>query len=176
MTPTAGAWSATTRPDPERLRVVLREAEHEVVPAIDRGGGARPAAVQSLDAAIVDIVLPDGDGVEATRRIREWSPIPILVLSAIGEEDEKVRALQAGADDYVTKLFGPRELVARLQAALRRAAPPETPVSRRTASSSTCPLTSPAERARRSTSPRRVRAAGGDDDEPRATAHPCGRC
>ena len=66
-----------------------------------------PAAVQRLDAAIIDIVLPDGDGVEVARQIREWSPIPILVLSAIGEEDEKVRALQAGADDYVTKPFGP---------------------------------------------------------------------
>ena len=79
--------------------------------------------MQRLDAAIIDIVLPDGDGVEVARQIREWSPIPILVLSAIGEEDEKVRALQAGADDYVTKPFGPKELVARLEAALRRAAP-----------------------------------------------------
>ena len=85
--------------------------------------------MQKLDAAIVDIVLPDGDGVEVARRIREWSTMPILVLSAVGEEDEKVRALEAGADDYVTKPFGPRELVARLEAALRRAAPAdEAPV------------------------------------------------
>ena len=71
-------------------------------------------------------MLPDGDGVEVTEALREWSQMPILVLSAVGEEDEKVRALAAGADDYVTKPFGPRELVARLQAALRRADPGES--------------------------------------------------
>ena len=64
----------------------------------------------------MDLVLPDGDGVEVTRRLREWSEMPILVLSAMGEEDQKVRALEAGADDYITKPFGARELVARLQA------------------------------------------------------------
>jgi two-component system KDP operon response regulator KdpE len=79
--------------------------------------------VQAVDAAIVDLILPDGDGVEVARKLREWSEMPILVLSALGEEDQKVRALEAGADDYVTKPFGPRELIARLQAALRRAAP-----------------------------------------------------
>src|SRR4051812_31289377 len=68
-------------------------------------------------------MLPDLDGVEVTRRLREGSGMPILVLSAVGEEDRKVEALAAGADDYVTKPFGPRELVARLQAALRRADP-----------------------------------------------------
>jgi two-component system KDP operon response regulator KdpE len=81
------------------------------------------ATLQHPDAAIVDLVLPDGDGVEVCRSLREWSDMPILVLSAIGDEDEKVRALEAGADDYVTKPFSPRELVARLQAVLRRAAP-----------------------------------------------------
>ena len=69
----------------------------------------------------MDLVLPDIDGVEVTRRLREWSEMPILVLSAVGEEEQKVRALEAGADDYITKPFGTRELVARLQAALRRA-------------------------------------------------------
>jgi len=111
------------------LRVVLREAGYDVVPASNAAEALDAAAVQRLDAAIIDIVLPDGDGVEVARQIREWSGMPILVLSAIGEEDEKVRALEAGADDYVTKPFGPRELVARLEAALRRAAPAdETPV------------------------------------------------
>jgi two-component system, OmpR family, KDP operon response regulator KdpE len=105
------------------LRVVLREAGYDVVPASTAAEALDLAALQRLDAAIIDIVLPDGDGVEVTRQIREWSPIPILVLSAIGEEDQKVRALQAGADDYVTKPFGPRELVARLEAVLRRATP-----------------------------------------------------
>ena len=79
--------------------------------------------MQPPDAAIIDLVLPDGDGVEVCRSIREWSEMPILVLSAVGDESEKVRALDAGADDYVTKPFGPEELVARLRAALRRAAP-----------------------------------------------------
>ena len=66
-------------------------------------------------------MLPDGDGIELTRRLREWSDMPIIVLSAVGEESQKVRALEAGADDYVTKPFGTRELIARLHAALRRA-------------------------------------------------------
>ena len=79
------------------------------------------ASVRPPDAAIIDLVLPDGDGVEVCRSIRSWSEMPILVLSAVGEEEQKVRALEAGADDYVTKPFGPRELVARLKAALRRA-------------------------------------------------------
>ena len=70
-------------------------------------------------------MLPDGDGVEVCRALREWSQMPILVLSAVGDEDHKVEALEAGADDYVTKPFSPRELVARLQAVLRRAAPRE---------------------------------------------------
>ena len=73
------------------------------------------------DAAIVDLMLPDGSGIELCRKLREWSRMPIVVLSAVGEEDTKVAALEAGADDYVTKPFGTRELVARLGAALRRA-------------------------------------------------------
>ena len=74
-------------------------------------------------------MLPDKDGVEVCRRLREWSQMPILVLSAVGEEQEKVRALEAGADDYVTKPFASRELVARLEAVLRRAgAPTDEPV------------------------------------------------
>ncbi len=80
-------------------------------------------AVTPVEAAIIDLVLPDGNGVDLCRRLREWSAMPIIVLSAVGEEQEKVRALDAGADDYVTKPFGPQELVARLQAVLRRASP-----------------------------------------------------
>jgi two-component system, OmpR family, KDP operon response regulator KdpE len=106
------------------LRVVLREAGFEAVPAETAEEALDRAAIRPPDAAIVDLVLPDGDGVEVTRRLREWSQMPIIVLSAVGEEEEKVRALEAGADDYVTKPFGPRELVARLQAALRRAGSP----------------------------------------------------
>jgi two-component system, OmpR family, KDP operon response regulator KdpE len=103
------------------LRVVLRDAGFEVVPAETVAEALDHAAVRPPQAAIVDLVLPDGDGIELTRRLREWSDMPILVLSAVGEEEQKVRALEAGADDYVTKPFGTRELVARLQAALRRA-------------------------------------------------------
>src|SRR5262249_41135231 len=68
-----------------------------------------------------DLVLPDIDGVEVCRRLREWSEMPVLVLSALGEEQQKIRALEAGAGDYVTKAFSPGELIARLRAALRRA-------------------------------------------------------
>jgi two-component system KDP operon response regulator KdpE len=105
------------------LRLVLREAGHEAIPAETAEEALDRAAIRPPDAAIVDLVLPDGDGVEVTRRLREWSEMPIIVLSAVGEEDRKVEALAAGADDYVTKPFGPRELVARLEAALRRARP-----------------------------------------------------
>jgi two-component system KDP operon response regulator KdpE len=107
------------------LKVVLREAGFEAVPAETAAEALDAAAVRPPEAAIVDLVLPDMDGVTLTRRLREWSEMPILVLSAIGEESQKVNALEAGADDYVTKPFGARELVARLQAALRRARRPE---------------------------------------------------
>lgn len=103
------------------LRVVLRDAGFEVLPASTAAEALDVAALRAPDAAILDLVLPDGDGVEVTARLREWTQIPIIVLSAIGEESEKVRALEAGADDYVTKPFGPRELVARLESVLRRA-------------------------------------------------------
>jgi two-component system KDP operon response regulator KdpE len=105
------------------LRVILRDAGFEAVTASTGEEALDRAAVKPPQAAIVDLMLPDIDGVELTRRLREWSEMPILVLSAVGEEDRKVEALAAGADDYVTKPFGPRELVARLQALLRRAQP-----------------------------------------------------
>ena len=93
----------------------------EVIPALTAQEALDAVAVRRPEAAIIDLVLPDGDGVEVCRSIREWSEMPILVLSAVGDEREKVRALEAGADDYVTKPFGPDELVARLRAVLRRA-------------------------------------------------------
>jgi two-component system, OmpR family, KDP operon response regulator KdpE len=102
------------------LRIVLREAGFETVPAATGEEALDRAATRPPDAAIVDLVLPDLDGIEVCRRLREWSQMPIIVLSAVGDEAEKVRALEAGADDYVTKPFGPRELIARVQAALRR--------------------------------------------------------
>jgi two-component system KDP operon response regulator KdpE len=105
------------------LKVILRDAGFEAVPAASGEEALDLAAVKPPEAAILDLMLPDLDGVEVTRRLREWSRMPILVLSAVGEEDRKVEALAAGADDYVTKPFGPRELVARLEAVMRRAAP-----------------------------------------------------
>jgi two-component system, OmpR family, KDP operon response regulator KdpE len=103
------------------LRVVLREGGFQAIPAETASEALDLAAVRPPEAAIIDLVLPDLDGVELTRRLREWSEMPILVLSALGEEDQKVLALEAGADDYITKPFGTRELIARLNAALRRA-------------------------------------------------------
>jgi two-component system KDP operon response regulator KdpE len=103
------------------LKVVLRDAGYEVAAVSTAAEALDTAALRQPDAAIVDLILPDGDGVDVCAELRSWSDMPIIVLSAVGEEEQKVRALEAGADDYVTKPFGPRELVARLNAALRRA-------------------------------------------------------
>jgi len=107
------------------LRVILRDAGYEALPASTGEEALDIAAVSHPSAAIVDLVLPDMDGIELCRRLREWTQIPLIVLSAVGDEEAKVRALAAGADDYVTKPFGPRELIARLQANLRRIGPEE---------------------------------------------------
>jgi two-component system, OmpR family, KDP operon response regulator KdpE len=104
------------------LKIVLRDAGYEPVATATAAEALDAAALRPPVAAIIDLVLPDGSGIEVCRRLREWSEMPILVLSAIGEEDQKVLALEAGADDYLTKPFSPRELVARLRAVLRRAA------------------------------------------------------
>jgi two-component system KDP operon response regulator KdpE len=102
------------------LRVVLRNAGFEVDSA-----GTKEEALDALshrppDAVLLDLVLPDGSGVDVCKQVREWSHVPIVVVSAVGDEREKVRALDAGADDYVTKPFGSQELAARLRAVLRR--------------------------------------------------------
>jgi two-component system, OmpR family, KDP operon response regulator KdpE len=102
------------------LRVILRDAGYEALPASTVEEALDVAAVQRPDGAIVDLMLPDGTGVELCRKLREWTSMPVILLSAVGDEDAKVKALAAGADDYVTKPFGPRELVARLQANMRR--------------------------------------------------------
>ena len=113
------------------LRVILRDAGFEAVPAETGEEALDAVAVRPPDAAIIDLVLPDIDGVDLCARLREWSDMPIILLSAVGEEDAKVRALAAGADDYITKPFGPRELVARLEANLRRVGPgPEDAIIR----------------------------------------------
>jgi two-component system, OmpR family, KDP operon response regulator KdpE len=102
------------------LRVILRDAGYEALPASTVEEALDVAAVQRPDGAIVDLMLPDGNGIELCRKLREWTDMPVILLSAVGDEDAKVKALAAGADDYVTKPFGPRELVARLQANMRR--------------------------------------------------------
>ena len=109
------------------LRIILRDAGFEVVSAQSAREALDAAALRAPEAAILDLILPDGNGIDVCRSLREWSDMPILVLSAVGEEAEKIRALDAGADDYVTKPFAPGELIARLNAALRRAAPAEEP-------------------------------------------------
>ncbi len=102
------------------LKVVLRESGFEPVATATAQEALDTAAVRPPDAAIVDLVLPDGDGVEVCRELRSWSQMPLIVLSAIGEEERMVAALEAGADDYITKPFSPRELIARLGAVMRR--------------------------------------------------------
>ena len=81
------------------LKLVLRPAGFEVVTAASMEEALDVVAVTPVEAAIIDLVLPDGNGVDLCRRLREWSAMPIIVLSAVGEEQEKVRALDAGADD-----------------------------------------------------------------------------
>ncbi|HEV7773696.1 MAG TPA: response regulator transcription factor [Conexibacter sp.] len=105
------------------LRVILRDAGYEVVPSETGEEALDRAAVRPPQAAILDLMLPGIDGVEVCQRLRDWSDMPILVLSAVDEESEKIRALKLGADDYVTKPFAPGELLARLEALLRRAGP-----------------------------------------------------
>ena len=103
------------------LRVVLRRAGFQVDAAATVAEALDALAVRPPDALVLDLILPDGTGVDVLRDLRRWSSLPVLVLSAVGDEREKVRALDAGADDYVTKPFGADELTARLRALLRRA-------------------------------------------------------
>jgi two-component system KDP operon response regulator KdpE len=108
--------------DPSLLRALklgLRAGGHEVVTCANGEQGVTQTAVVSPDVVVLDLGLPDIDGVEVCRRIRQWSEVPIIVLSAIGTEERKVTALDSGADDYVTKPFGMAELEARIRAALR---------------------------------------------------------
>ncbi len=103
------------------LQTTLRGAGYEVVTAATALEALTAAATRLPDAIILDLVLPDGSGTEVCRELRTWTSTPVVVLSAVGQESEKVAALDAGADDYVTKPFGVAELLARLRAVLRRA-------------------------------------------------------
>jgi two-component system, OmpR family, KDP operon response regulator KdpE len=110
------------------LRTSLRAAGYEVDTADTAEGALAAAALRPPEAVILDLVLPDGTGIDVARELRSWSSAPVIVLSAVGEEREKVAALDAGADDYVTKPVGIDELLARLRAVLRRTTPSAEPV------------------------------------------------
>jgi two-component system KDP operon response regulator KdpE len=110
------------------LRATLRGAGYTVDAAATAGEALISAAAHPPEAVILDLVLPDGSGTDVCRELREWSDAPVIVLSAVGEEREKIAALDAGADDYVTKPFSVDELLARLRAVLRRLAPETGPV------------------------------------------------
>jgi len=102
------------------LRTSLQAAGYEVDVAATAAEALTSAAAHPPDGVILDLMLPDRSGTDVCRELRRWTNVPILVLSAVGDEQEKVAALDAGADDYVTKPFGIDELLARLRAALRR--------------------------------------------------------
>jgi two-component system KDP operon response regulator KdpE len=102
------------------LRFTLEEADYEMHEAETGQAGLSEAAHRRPDAIILDLGLPDMSGVDVLRRIREWSPVPVLILSVFGQEKSKIAALDAGADDYLTKPFGSGELLARLRVLLRR--------------------------------------------------------
>ena len=108
------------------LETTLRGAGYDVETAATGEDALIQASLRPPEGVILDLVLPGKSGVEVCRELREWSDAPVLVLSVIGEEQEKVAALDAGADDYVTKPFGMDELLARLRAVLRRVAPAES--------------------------------------------------
>ncbi len=117
--------------EPQILRALqtnLRGAGYDVEAAATAEAALAAAAANPPDAVILDLVLPDGRGTDVCRELRRWCDAPVLLLSVVGEEREKVAALDAGADDYVEKPFGFEELLARLRAALRRAGPPGAPV------------------------------------------------
>ena len=107
------------------LAINLRARGWEVVTAHDGTGALKAASDKHPDVVVLDLGLPDIDGVEVIRGLRAWTRVPIIVLSARQVSDDKVEALDAGADDYMTKPFGMDELLARLRAALRRVAPAE---------------------------------------------------
>lgn len=107
------------------LRVAL-EASGHIVHEADAGQlGLSEVAMRRPDVVLLDLGLPDMDGLEVLRRLREWSEVPVLILTVRDDEAEKVAALDAGADDYITKPFSTAELLARLRAAQRRARPAE---------------------------------------------------
>jgi two-component system KDP operon response regulator KdpE len=117
--------------EPQFLRALetnLRGAGYEVETATTMQEALTAAGLRPPDAVILDLLLPDGTGTQVCRELRTWTEVPIVLVSAVGDEAEKIAALDAGADDYVTKPFAMGELLARLRAALRRAGPTGDPV------------------------------------------------
>jgi len=127
----SGARILVVDDEPQILRALqtsMRAAGYEVDTATDGRTALAHAGAHPPDAVILDLMLPDARGTDVVRQLRGWSEAPIIVLSAVEDEEEKVAALDAGADDYVTKPFGVDELLARVRAALRRGAPSLEPV------------------------------------------------
>jgi two-component system KDP operon response regulator KdpE len=119
--------------EPQFLRALatnLRGAGYEVETASTAADALSAAALAPPDAIVLDLLLPDARGVDVLRELRAWSDAPVLLVSAVGDEDEKIAALDAGADDYVTKPFAIGELLARMRAVLRRAGPSTEPILR----------------------------------------------
>lgn len=114
--------------EPRLVRFVRTELEsdgYRVLTGADGQAALRALEREEVDLIVLDIMLPGMDGFEVCRRIREFSAVPIIILTAKGGEDDKVRGLELGADDYLTKPFGSRELLARVKAVLRRSKMPE---------------------------------------------------
>jgi two-component system KDP operon response regulator KdpE len=123
---TAGTRILVVDDEPQILRALetnLRGAGYEVETATTAEEARTAAALRPPDAIILDLVLPDGSGIAVCRELRRWSTAPVIVLSVVGDQQEKVAALDAGADDYVTKPFGMEEVLARARAAMRRVQP-----------------------------------------------------
>ena len=121
-----GARVLVVDDEPQILRALqmkLRSEGYEVDTAGTAAEALASAAARVPEAVILDVLLPDGSGTDVCRELREWSGAPVLMLSAVGDEAEKIAALDAGADDYVTKPFGMDELLARMRAVARRTAP-----------------------------------------------------
>ncbi|OPY14508.1 MAG: KDP operon transcriptional regulatory protein KdpE [Syntrophus sp. PtaB.Bin138] len=105
------------------LRVTLQNEKYVLIEAETAADGLSKAALHNPDVILLDLGLPDMDGLEVITRLREWSSVPVIVISAREQEGDKVKALDGGADDYLTKPFGVIELLARIRVALRHAAP-----------------------------------------------------
>ena len=136
--------------DPTVREVVvsyLKAAQHEVVEAEDGESVATIVRESPIDLVVLDLMLPGIDGLEVCRRLRSTSDVPVIMLTALGSETDRVVGLERGADDYVTKPFSPRELVLRVESVLRRAGDrsgPSRAGSRTATSWSTSPGTRPA--------------------------------